>query len=407
MSRDKTFNVSDDVKNFIGEIIKNNNWEPVLNVKYFPGSRVGDGYASEHIGVEIIRPNLNICLFVKHSFDSEVAKKWAIDKFYTNEVYFYEIVYPAYLKFLDEKDVRNGFKNAPKCYGISPENIIVLENLQAQGYALFDRREIMDEKHIVSVLKTFAKFHAISFAFKDQHREKYDKLLEDWDGDHLTHLPKDSAGIRWYFDTIQEALDKLDPEKDRCILERCNANVLVDCIVDVVKNCNEYSIIAQGDCWCNNILFKYEDDDTSNPIDVMIVDWQMLRPASPAVDVSHFLYTIASQESLNRLDSHLETYYAELSEQIKTLGSDPESLYPKEVFEKEWKQFCMYGFAMAFALIKYMLIKEDEIPNLETFEFEDTKSTKKLTLFPKFDNEEEYLRRLRILARFMVDRGYI
>ncbi|KRT78396.1 phosphotransferase, partial [Oryctes borbonicus] len=312
MSLDKEFTVGEDVKQIITDVVKKNNWEPVLDVKYHPGCEVGDGYASKHIGVEIIKSNESIWLFVKHSLDSNAAEGWSIDKYYSNEIYFYRTVYPAYLSFISEKGVQNGFKNAPKCFMVSPKNIIVLENIKIKGYALFDRRQIMDEGHIILVLKAFAKLHAASFAFKDQRREAHKKLLEDWDGDHFTNLARDSAGIRWYFDIIQDALDKLDPEEDKRILEKCDVDVLVNSVIDVVKNCNEYSVITQGDCWCNNILFQYENDNPTKPIDVMIVDWQMLRPASPAIDVSHFLYTIASQESLARLDSHLEVYYAEL-----------------------------------------------------------------------------------------------
>lgn len=139
----------------------------------------------------------------------------------------------------------------------------------------------------------------------------------------------------------------------------------------------------------------------------MLVDWQLLRPASPVFDVSYFFYTIATEESLNKLDAYLELYYDELCKHMKELGSDPEVLYPKIIFDKEWKQHCKYGFAMTFALLKFMLANKDEIPKMDNIDFENLKETDRVELFTKFANEDEYVKRLRTIAQFLVDRDYI
>ncbi|GJQ82634.1 hypothetical protein Trydic_g19652 [Trypoxylus dichotomus] len=404
MSGRQEFSVSDDAKALVIEIIEKNNWAPISDIKYYPGIDAGDGYASKHVAVEIIRSTETIKLFVKYALDFKISKEMSIDKIYGNEIYFYDVVFPAYRKFLGEKDVQDGFRHAPKCYGSSAKNVIALENIKDKGFTLFDRRTIMDDNHITLVLKTFAKFHATSFAFKDQDRENYDKLVAGWDGDVIGVLSKDSPIRKMWTNLIRDDLKKLDPVKDREILDRCDAESLANFIIDIRQCRDENSIFTQGDCWCNNMMFKYENGNKTNPMDIMLVDWQLFRPLSPVFDISYFFYTIASEASLAKLDSYLETYYGELTDQLKRMGSDPEVVYPKKIFYKEWKQYCKFGFGMAFMLIKVMLVKKDEVPKFDEFDFEKSESHE---LFSKFDNEAEYVRRLRTLAQFMVDRDYI
>ncbi|KAK9712055.1 Ecdysteroid kinase-like family [Popillia japonica] len=79
---------------------------------------------------------------------------------------------------------------------------------------------------------------------------------------------------------------------------------------------NEYSILTQGDCWCNNMMFKYPAEGPKYPTDIMLIDWQLLRQASPVFDISYFFYTIASEDALNNLDDYLRIYHEELSKRI-------------------------------------------------------------------------------------------
>ncbi|GJQ82630.1 hypothetical protein Trydic_g19650 [Trypoxylus dichotomus] len=404
MSANQEFSVIDDAKVLVNEIIEKNNWVPVSDVKYYPGTEVGDGYASKHVAVEVILPDRIERLFLKYALDFKVSDDEMIDRFYGNEIYFYDVVFPAYQKFLDKKKIQDGFKHVPKCYGASTKNVIVLENIKDRGFAMFNRRSVMDDNHITLALKTFAKFHATSFAFKDQDREGYDKLVANWKGDFMGSVPEDSPMKKMWVDLIRDGLNVLDPVEDKQVLERCDAESLGKFIFNAQMCRDEYSIFTQGDCWCNNMMFKYENDNQANPIDIVLVDWQLLRPLSPTFDISYFFYTIASEESLAKLDSYLETYYAELTDQLKQMGSDPEVVYPKEIFEKEWKKHCKYGFAMAFLLIKIMLAKQDEVPKMNEVDFE---STEKIEFFSKFDNEAEFAKRIRTLARFMIDRDYI
>lgn len=139
---------------------------------------------------------------------------------------------------------------------------------------------------------------------------------------------------------------------------------------------------------------------------MMLVDWQVVRQASPVYDIAYFFYTIATKEALSKWRTYLNIYYQELSERIKELGSNPDKLYPQEIFEEEWKRYSNYGFAMAFIILKVMLYSKEETPNFEKLGTETILENPEL-MFPTMKNDEEYMNRLRILAEHFIENDLI
>lgn len=56
-----------------------------------------------------------------------------------------------------------------------------------------------------------------------------------------------------------------------------------------------YSVINHGDCWIPNFLLTYEADGRT-PIQTKLIDFQLARHSSPALDISFFIYSGTSQE---------------------------------------------------------------------------------------------------------------
>lgn len=97
----------------------------------------------------------------------------------------------------------------------------------------------------------------------------------------------------------------------------------------------------------------------------MLVDWQLMRHGSPAIDLGYFFYPIATEATIEKYEYYMKIYHETLSNGIRQLGSDPEILYPYLVFKDEWRKFVKYGFAMSFIIIEGLLMEKDEIPNHE------------------------------------------
>ncbi|GJQ82636.1 hypothetical protein Trydic_g19654 [Trypoxylus dichotomus] len=401
----KNFCLSEDINHLIEEIIEKYELHPVQEVKYVPGSESGDGYVSKTVAVSISTPSKTLDLFLKCALDVKQKQAFQIDKFYANEIFFYDVVRPAYLEFVRKRLNQNSLRNIPKCYGTSKKNIIALENLKKQRFKLFDRGQVMNDNHLQLVLKTFAKVHAIAFAFKDQNRGKYEELV-DGAYDLFSTKNGEDAFISIMRGAIKDFVRKLDPVEDKEIVARCEVEELLSGISSADRNLDEYSILTQGDCWCNNMMFLYEDEESTNdPIDMVLIDWQLLRPASPTFDISYFFLTVASEDTLKKTNYYLKLYHDELSKQLKLLGSEPDVLYPFSALMKHWKDHCRFGFGMATIIIKVMLSEKDEVINLETIDLENVEQLE--NLYPKFEKEEEFLRRMKMLARYMIANEYL
>lgn len=248
--------ISESVKQFICEIVTENGFSVNSEIAYKPGAEVGEGFNSKTFTVDIKDGERKLHIFVKML----AGLSWHehFDKMFGNEIYFYKTIYPAYQEFLQEHDIVDGFKNTPKCYGARPD-IIALENLSIDGYVSFDNKGIMNDEHILLAMKTLAEFHAISFAFKDQKKELYNTFKEKLKP-CVTNIYKTAHFDKVTRAYIRKLLKSLDPIEDKDLIS-ASANleqILIDALFSVDDCANEYSVISQGDCWSNNLLFLYD-----------------------------------------------------------------------------------------------------------------------------------------------------
>ncbi|KAK9703406.1 Ecdysteroid kinase-like family [Popillia japonica] len=144
-----------------------------------------------------------------------------------------------------------GFRNVPKCYGSADSKILALQNLRSDGYDLCDKTFIANEEHIELVFKTYAKFHAIGFTYKDQRPELYDKLMEGVTdlfrgaGDEVNRQRVKGANA-----VIQEFLSKLDPKRDKFIVDQSQ---------NIMDKLSEFEMAVDDNVksFINNLVQKY------------------------------------------------------------------------------------------------------------------------------------------------------
>lgn len=103
-----------------------------------------------------------------------------------------------------------------------------------------------------------------------------------------------------------------------------------------------------------------QGDDKEKPLDAVILDWQMTSIHSPVLDLCHFIYCVASEKELNRLDELLRCYHKALSESIMEMGSDPENLFPFKTLLDHWKRFSAYGLTIPIAYMELLYLEESD-----------------------------------------------
>lgn len=179
---------------------------------------------------------------------------------FAREHYIYEYVFPVFEKFqrlhLKEQYI---FKHYPRCVAASSvyeDEYVLLNDLSLQGFQNSDRPTPLHFDKCVAVLKTIAKFHAISFAMKDQQPERLAKLTSK-----LTEImftkPINKSFENFLKKNVEYSLTTLDPEKDKVIIKKLlefrenYASFMVECCAE-----KEDAIVLHGDCWISNMMFR-------------------------------------------------------------------------------------------------------------------------------------------------------
>ncbi|XP_067008129.2 uncharacterized protein [Anabrus simplex] len=246
---------------------------------------------------------------------------------------------------------------APRCY-FTRTDLLVLEDLAAEGFKLFNKREYMSYQFCELVIKLLADFHAASVICEERESEasgKVFKLNEEYpsiniEGEFVETDGKSQlkhwfqAGIKAMFTLVSklnmygnnsEHFNKISGTfKNKCEL-----------MFEFVKPSNVYkNVICHGDLWPNNLMFRFEADGET-PNEVRLLDFQLVRYAPPALDVMMFLHMVSSREFRRaHLEALLSLYYERFN---GALQSHSVTTIPWEEFRESCTYYAQAGRIMA------------------------------------------------------------
>nr|XP_022920120.1 uncharacterized protein LOC111428703 [Onthophagus taurus] len=363
----------------------------------------GEGYLGVVTPVVLRGTNKILKVIVKTApIGEEIRKHAPLRNCYITEINFYTKIYPLLRKFqLDRGDVKP-FINIAKCYGYSLKNNgegIVMENLKEAGFSVCERRRTMSKQHIKLALEEFSHLHALSYALKEYHPKVFNEIVAPMTDNFLTFLR--NADFKSVFDRI---LDRIID----CPKIKFNGNV-VNALTKFRGNYmeffeemsmgvgNKYSVITHGDCWTNNMMFKY--DDVNNPFiptSMRLIDWQLQKVGSPAEDISYFLYACSDKSVFNNLDDWLRVYHNSLMAQLTKLGCASINHLSFHELKSQYEKYAKYGFLFSCMVIKLMLSDADEVPDLSDINKEGNSIMKSFDFDSK--NEDVYISRVVDLA---------
>lgn len=99
-----------------------------------------------------------------------------------------------------------------------------------------------------------------------------------------------------------------------------------------------------------------------------MVDWQLMRYCSPAIDLLYNLFGITDKEFRARYyDKLIETYYSSLSDTIRRLGSDPDKLFTYADLQSELRQFGDFTLLSAPLLTRARVADADDVCDLDEY----------------------------------------
>lgn len=245
--------------NLLKEIAENNEFTD-YKIEENSTSAKGDNYLGQILGETINSSDKKLEVIVKKAPSNEKFRKVIpIREMFLKEIYLYDKILSTFASFQDETNLDTPFNNFPKCYGKCEEDYsecLVLENLTKNGYGLWNRKVPMNSDHIALVMSTYGKFHAVSYAMKHKNPELFNEISEE-----LKKEPSDweKANMTTFLQSIIPVFQKIaegDPTL-AAALPRLTLN-LEKFFIEELQAPKEKMVITHGDCWCNNMLFKYE-----------------------------------------------------------------------------------------------------------------------------------------------------
>nr|XP_017035199.1 uncharacterized protein LOC108083784 [Drosophila kikkawai] len=264
----------------------------------------------------------------------------------------------------------NRFQQHAHCYGTrqdEPNECIVLEDLSCSGFALHNRFVDLPKDHVLHVIRSYAKLHALSLAGKCQCPERMHRLQQLVD---IFEQRREDHALGVYFENLKgSALSSLtdDDVPYRLRLEAYfSRGSYFELLLPLVSgsNCEPFAVICHGDCWNNNILYQRGEEGELK--DVRLIDWQLMRYASPITDLAYFLFTCTSRGFRQRqLNQVLEEYYLELGQHLRRLGEQVDLLMPRPAFEQQVATKSAVGLLLAMMVLPIVTMQGQDVPDLQ------------------------------------------
>uniref|UniRef100_A0A6P7FCC4 Uncharacterized protein LOC114327960 isoform X1 n=1 Tax=Diabrotica virgifera virgifera TaxID=50390 RepID=A0A6P7FCC4_DIAVI len=289
-------------------------------------------------------------LIVKHDF---YKKSPLIALAFRIETHIYKTVLETFNQFLESKNLPS-LNVIPRYFdSFTDENaqVIITENIVKLGYRLMDRIACADMNHCYVLLEAYAKFHALSFALKDQQPEKF-KALCDTEEFYSVYIDDQRDSIRKDITEINKLFKRKGDEDLANKLEQELKNRFTGKIS--LDSEEEQAVFVHGDNWNHNHMFLYDNENPTKPAAVMLIDWQLACLRSPAFDLALLLFLVCSKNELDQLEHLLQTYHKFLTNYLKQLGSS-EDLFTFEDLKRHWKDYSIFGIVIMILDLKIVV----------------------------------------------------
>ncbi|XP_045587357.2 uncharacterized protein [Procambarus clarkii] len=133
----------------------------------------------------------------------------------------------------------------------------------------------------------------------------------------------------------------------------------------------KFDVICHGDCWVNNVQFRYSE---GKPVDVMLLDFQLNRLASPATDLNYLLYTSLHGKDRKENWRDFLSYYYDSFRSVMEAGGRGMPFTLKELHQ-EYRKKMEYG--MLYGSMTVSLVMRESSSTLD----EKKKNPQFLSLF--------------------------
>ncbi|GLH00633.1 Putative ecdysteroid kinase [Gryllus bimaculatus] len=382
----------------------------VLRIDLKPATSKGDNFLSilHKTYVEYRLPRSNEVrvkkLIVKGLPSTEFLRKYVADVHaFDREIEVYGEVLPRLYAFADARLGDNSFERFSAGYHkVVRPNTLILDDLNEEGFVVPPRRDRLDFAQSRLVIENLARFHALSAVYAE-HRPNYishfdDKLYCSDTRDTINNIytPQIISIVQEIrtWGCFEHIAKKLEALKD----------TLVDKLIELRNPVKpERNVLIHGDCWINNILFKYSE--SNQPIEVRFVDFQMTHASSPAIDLNFFLFSSPRKEVREkRFEDLLHIYCHEFKQWTSKLDYKGTPFTLEEIRE-EINRTLLFGFASVITTMAVVLADPEDSPDLSKVTEEQAASGEGMNMFEKVYKSSAFRDAFEYLLPYFDSRG--
>ncbi|XP_014275092.1 uncharacterized protein [Halyomorpha halys] len=240
---------------------------------------------------------------------------------------------------------------------------ILLEDLKVSGYSCVPRQESLDLDHAILALRGLGRYHGMAKVLEQRgiisNDNKPNGLFNDlklircipYAGIlNVSKVMKKSWGPDWE-DTSKKLNIPFEPFAEKW---RSMGQVPTD---------TEFIVLNHGDCWSNNMMFKY--DFQKRPIIVKFLDYQNPNYNTSCIDVTNVLY-LGIKPTVRRSNYKLlvQTYHESLVRSLNKFGFTGTKPSLEEIMAS-MKRLEVFGLTIFISIYAGLVGLSTEAFNLE------------------------------------------
>ncbi|XP_063828370.1 uncharacterized protein LOC135077727 [Ostrinia nubilalis] len=296
-------------------------------------------------------------LFTKTMIQDGDVNIYSMPYAYANETYMYtefrDIAYEVQDEYVPQEE---RFKIA-KSYHSTDDQIIIMENLALQGFAMYPRMEVLPLKFAEMAIQQLAKYHSFAFILKEKRpkffQERVMKMKQPF-----FYGQKDFNDFTKNFSRI--SINCFQPElKEK--LEKFLASSY-DKYAKYTQDPADTWTLVHGDYRYSNVMAKF---DNGEAYEVILLDYQHAFYGCSIIDFIYFIIAGTDQDfRRNHLEHLKDVYHNTMAKFLSYFGIDIEKHYPRKEFERLFKERLDYGLMVALWLLPVILANIGEIPDV-------------------------------------------
>lgn len=411
--------MDDRLRSLIEQVAKKEGFTQ-CNIETDVGSAKGDNYLGTITKVKVSEPSSDksLDLIMKTaSSNADFRKVVPINDAFSRESYFYTDVLSTYNTLLKEYNLEplNAFPELLTSDMEIPE-VLIMADMKARGYVMRNRTEFLDLNHVELVMKEYGKFHGLFYALKELRPEESQKLYEAMPENFFSKMDFDSPAASKSVDSSNEKVMKALLPEDVKARERFE-EYTKDTMKKIIKTleptaAGKYAVINHGDSWVNNMLFLYDKTgsvQSQPPSQVCLLDFQLSRIASPALDLSYFIFTCTDKKLREKhFDDMLKLYHNAMRDLLKGFSLDVDDFLTLPELHQQMRLFSLFGIHMTIGVTHLMLSDQEEIPDFQNMKINDDDLEETMKAFVYVSkNESRYMERIRGVILDAVERDYL